>query len=328
MIVSKTPLRVSLFCGGSDMPWYYSKFGGNALSMAIDKYVYVSINRTPYTGVRTMYDQTEDAVDAEGLKNVIVRETLKKYEMPREVTVASVTDVRAHGAGLGSSSTFTVGLVAAVKRALIPDLDYFNPFYLAESAVDIEINRCGYAIGKQDQYAAAFGGVNFFRFKEDGEVTIRSPGALIDGAMELQKNLMLVYSGSSRSADDILRRQAAEALSDPDKLSRIKRNAERALEATYSLEHGDVLVVGQLLNDAWRDKKLSVSGMTDDRFDAIYDRAMEAGAVGGKLLGAGGGGFFLFYVEPDKQASVARAVSPCLVYPFSISLQGCQCYEI
>lgn len=299
--------------------------------MTIDKFVYVCLNYTPYTGIRTMYDETEDAVDAESLRSNIVRETLKYCNVSREVTISSMSDVRAHGAGLGSSSAFTVGLLAGLKRSMEPSIDYFNPFWLAETASKIEIEKCGYAIGKQDQYAAAWGGANLFVFQKDDTVDVVATDALSEGALKLSRNLLLVYSGKSRKADDILRRQASEAETDNEKMKRIQANADRAYEARVLLENERYDLIGELLHEAWEDKKKIVSGMTNNYFDDIYDRARKAGAVGGKLLGAGGGGFFVFYVKPEKQEEVVRAVtkcSSCLVYPFAYWPWGCETYEI
>jgi len=332
VITSKTPLRISFFSGGSDIESFYKHEHGAALSCTIDKYIYVSVNHTPHTGIRTMHDTVDDANHVDQLQNKIIRESLRLLGLGSEITISSIADVRPYGAGLGSSSAFTVGLLNALTLGVgETDMDAFR---LAEMACDVEINRCGYPIGRQDQYAAAIGGANLFAFQPEGEyafVEVLSSPALTAAMSDIEDKLILVYSGRSRSANDILQRQSEEIARDPAKMMLVRKNRDRAYKAKQFLESGQYDWFGELLHEAWEDKKNIVSGMTDDYLDRIYRDAREAGAIGGKLLGAGGGGFFLFYAPPEKRRDVLDAVvgqHPCLPYDFKFTQEGSFAQEV
>ena len=287
MIVSRTPLRISFFSGGSDMPSFFLKERGAALSVTIDKYIYVMMRKTPHLGIKTMYDTVEQTADIELMQHAITRESLKLYNIHNDITIASISDILSRGSGLGSSSAFTVGLLNCLANGNI------TREKLAQTAYNVERNLCGFPVGKQDQYAASYGGMNLFQFETDDVVTVRPVTHNVDSWEKLQENLLLVYSGRGRNANGILQKQAA-AMNDIDKFKLVQRNRDRAVAAANLFSAGLIDDFGALFHDAWMDKKGLAKDITDDYFDSIYDRALKAGAIGGKLLGAGGGGFFLF----------------------------------
>jgi len=321
MIISKTPLRISFFSGGSDMPTFYEKEQGAALSCTIDKYIYVCVHKTPHLGVKIMYDVIEETPDVEQMQHLITKEALTYFNISKEITVASISDILSRGSGLGSSSAFTVGLVNALASS---KWESASSRYLADIACQIEMDKCNYPVGKQDQYAAAFGGLNLFEFKKDGDVEV-TPITIGNATLnQLEDNLLLVYSGRGRSANSILQKQQ-KAMDDKEKFNLVRRSKNKAYIARDYLMQGDTDSFGALLHDAWMDKKAVATDITNEYFDNIYMKAINAGALGGKLLGAGGGGFFLFYVTADKKEQVLESISSnleCKVYDFKFTGYG------
>ena len=327
MIVSRTPLRISFFSGGSDMPAFYEQEVGAALSVTINKFIYVMVHKTPHLGIRTVYDTIEETQDVEQMQHIITKECLKYFDLNQELTIASISDILAKGSGLGSSSAFTVGLINALHSTMNSSV-VGSRYFLANTACEIEMNKCKYPVGKQDQYAAAYGGFNLFEFNKDGTVNVNNFHIDKDVLTNLENNLMLVYSGKGRSANSILQKQKA-AMSDKQKFELVKRSRNKAYVAQQLLVDGKVDDFGNLLHEAWMDKKGVVSDITADYFDTIYDTAMKNGALGGKLLGAGGGGFFLFYVPEEKQALVKeqlllKSMYQCAIYDFNFVDHGSQ----
>lgn len=321
MIVTKTPLRISFFSGGSDIKSFYEKEDGAALSVTIDKYIYVLVHKTPHLGVKIMYDKIEETPDVETMQHEITKEALKYFNFTKEITVASISDILSRGSGLGSSSAFTVGLVNALASS---KWEVASQKYLADVACEIEIDKCGYPIGKQDQYAAAYGGMNIFQFKKDGEVNVNQVSIGRTNLEAFQQNLLLVYSGHGRSANSILQKQK-KAMEDKVKFNLVRQSRDKAYLGAKYLEKGLYDDFGALLHEAWMDKKQVVKDITQDYFDNIYTRARQAGALGGKLLGAGGGGFFLFYVNKNHRQDVIDAITgdtECKVYDFTFSYHG------
>jgi D-glycero-alpha-D-manno-heptose-7-phosphate kinase len=321
MLISKTPLRISFFSGGSDMPSFYKKEDGAALSATIDKYIYVIAHKTPHLGVRIMYDSVEEFSDVEQMHHLITKETLKYYNVSKEITLASISDILSKGSGLGSSSAFTVGLINAIASY---KWEIASKRYLADMACVIEMEKCGYPVGKQDQYAAAFGGFNLFEFHKNEEVSVHNLIIDKNHIYGLENKLLLVYSGRGRSANSILQKQQS-AMNDKDKFNLVKRSRDKAYTGRDYLVKGQLDDFGNLLHEAWMDKKGVVSEISQDYFDVVYDKAMKAGALGGKLLGAGGGGFFLFYVPEEKREDVIEEITTgteCKVYEFKFSGHG------
>ena len=321
MIISKTPLRLSFFSGGSDMPSFYNKEKGAALSVTIDKFIYVMVHKTPHLGIKIMYDSIEEFKDIEDMQHLITKEALKYYAIDKEITIASISDIVSKGSGLGSSSAFTVGLVNALSASR---WEISSRKYLADVACDIEMDKCKYPVGKQDQYAAAFGGFNLFEFEKNGNVEVNPVTIARKEISRLQDNMLLVYSGKSRSANSILQKQQ-NAMEDVDKFKLVRRTRDKAYTAAKYLTDGDFDSFGDMLHSSWMDKKDVVKDITNDYFDMVYTKAMVNGALGGKLMGAGGGGFFAFYVPKDKREAVIDAVTTdteCKIYDFTFYDHG------
>lgn len=304
------------------MPSFYKEDLGAALSVTIDKYIYVMTHKTSNMGVKLMYDQVEEFPDVESMQSNITSETLKYFNINKEIIVGSMSDIPSKGSGLGSSSAFTVGLVNALAR--YSNVDHLHAGHLAECACTIEMEKCGYPVGKQDQYAAAYGGLNLFQFAKDSVILYDTKKIDPFTLKRLENNLILVYSGKGRSANSILQKQSA-AMSDKDKLNLVKRSRDKAYIALGHLIDRDLDSFGALLNEAWMDKKDVVKEITSDYFDDVYDRAIKAGSLGGKLLGAGGGGFFVFYVSQEKKQDVIREIESnglCKAYDFNFTYEG------
>lgn len=315
MIVTRTPLRISFFSGGSDMPSFYEREDGAALSVTINKFVYVFAHHTQYTGVKCMYDDVEEHHDLDLMQHAITREALKYFGINKEIAVASISDIFAKGSGLGSSSAFTVGITKALStlRAEVTARDQ-----LAEIACNIEMERCGYPVGKQDQYAASFGGMNLFKFKKNGNVNVETIDISKPSLKRLQEKLLLVYSGRGRDANNILQKQQ-KAMVTAEKFNLVKNSRDKAYAALEYINSNDLDSFGNMLHESWLDKKRVCEDITQDYFDVVYENAIKAGAVGGKLLGAGGGGFFIFYVDENKREKVSKAITTgtdCKIYDF------------
>ena len=320
MIITKTPLRISLVGGGTDIPEFYQRHGGAVISMAIDKYIYVMVNKKFDGGVRVSYSITENVNECEELKHDIVRETLKMFNVFDGIEIVSVADIPGGGSGLGSSSSFAVGLNYALQRYTQRSTNY-HPSVFADSSYMVERELCGHPVGKQDHYAAAYGGFRYYEFNKDDSVFV-SPIRLTNGKMdELQSKLMLFWVGKTRHANKILAEQARAIKEN----SAVEVNAcamyDCAINLHNDLINNDVSRVGQLLDKNWKLKKQLAMGITTKEIDIYYDMAMEAGAEGGKLCGAGGSGFLLFYAPVDKHKDIEQVLGLRRV-PFGINNIG------
>lgn len=297
MIITKTPFRISFAGGGSDLPSFYRREPGAVLSTSIDKYMYIAIH--PFfnqNDIQLKYSKTEMVSSIEDIKHPIFKEVLSKYNL-MGVDINSIADIPA-GTGMGSSSSFTVGLLNAVRAYLGK---YSSAGKLAEGACDIEINRLAQPIGKQDQYAAAFGGLNYITFYPDE--TVRVEKVLINPLVraQLEKNLLLVYVGGEHSANEILQQQAVATTSSEEKFLAQRRMVRLADDLRKSLQLSKIDDFGSILHEGWLLKRSLTKGISNGLIDQIYNEGMEAGALGGKLLGAGGAGFLLFYCPEQKQ---------------------------
>ena len=303
MIITKTPFRVSFAGGGSDMANFYEQHGGCVLSTSINKYCYLSIH--PYfdeNATLLKYSENELVTDISKIKHRIFNSVLNEYKVSG-VEISSTADVPG-GTGLGSSSTFTVGLLNTIAcyRG-----KFMSKGELAAKACDVEINKLGSPIGKQDQYAAAYGGLNFIRFNPDGSVSVE-PIVMQPGTYkELEKHLVMFYTGNTRSANSILKEQKKN-IDDAAKAENLKQMCHLAEQMKGALEQNDLSSFGKLLNDGWALKRTLASGISNPAIDEAYEIAMKNGALGGKLLGAGGGGFLLFFCEPEKQEQLRVAL--------------------
>ena len=307
MILVKTPLRLSFFGGGSDLAAYYNQQPGFCLSTTIDQYMYTAVCETSYPGIRLVYSEIEQVEKLSELKHDRVREALKMMKVKSNIEISSYAQIPTKGTGLGSSSTYTVGLLNAL--ATLKDVP-MTKYDLAEAACDIEINKCNEPIGKQDQYAAAFGGFNSYTFTPE-HVDV-SP-VVISGSVlhQLNNNLLLFYTGVKRNASDILSEQSNNMKSQSDMVDRVQGMITLGQLALKSLYQGDVDDFGSLLGQAWNLKKSLSSNITNSSIDEWYWEALTYGALGGKIAGAGGGGFLLLYVPYAKQTNVIQAMERC-----------------
>lgn len=320
MIITRTPLRISLGGGGTDLPSYYREFGGFVLSAAINKYVYITINRTFFPGYLLKYSEMEVAESVEAIRHPLIREALRMHETPRRLEIVSIADVPA-GTGLGSSGTFLVGLLHALhayKRQPV------TAETLAREAVEIEMHRLGNPVGKQDQYIAAYGGLLCQDYLPNGEVVIR-PLRMSESALwELRDSLMLFFVGYTRAATDLLsdQRERSEKR-DPRMLDNLHFVKRLGLEIKDSLSAGDVKGLGELMHEHWMRKKARSSGMTNGRIDELYEIARKrGGATGGKLVGAGGSGFLLFHTNDRRRLRAAMAEADLSEMDFSFDFDG------
>lgn len=304
MIVSRAPLRFSLGGGGSDLPAYSRVHGGYVVSAAIDKYVYLTCNRRFYDSLRLAYSKTEIVDHARAVEHPIFREALDLLGIERGIELTSVAELPAQS-GLGSSSTFTVALLNALHTYR---REFVSSRQLAEEACHIEIDRLGEPIGKQDQYIAAFGNVTALTFDPDGSVHVEPVPVATDVLEELEGNLVVMYSGVEREARTVLSQQADVLRADRgvEDMHRIKALGH---EVYRLLTRGDVDAYGEILDEHWQRKRRLAGSMTDATLDAHYEAARAAGAIGGKLMGAGGGGFFMFYVRAADRRRLLEAMA-------------------
>jgi hypothetical protein len=303
MIITKTPFRVSFCGGGSDMANFYEKYGGCVLSTSINKYCYISIH--PYFNENQTllkYSENELVDSSDQIKHRIFRQVLTDMGV-HGVEISSTADIPG-GTGLGSSSTFTVGLLNTLNCY---NGKFVSKDKLAKLACEVEIEKLGNPIGKQDQYGAALGGLNFIKFNQDGSVS-HEP-ILMEGKTykELQKNLLMFYTGTTRSANTILAEQTKNITSE-DKAKNLLKMCGLAKDMKVALENNDISSFGRILDEGWQLKKELASGIANPAIDEAYEIAMKNGALGGKLLGAGGGGFLLFYCEEEKQDQLKKAI--------------------
>ncbi len=303
MIITKTPFRVSFCGGGSDMADFYREFGGCVLSTSINRYMYISIH--PYFDEKKTalkYSRTEIVENLDEIQHTIYKQVLKDMDI-HGVEITSTADVPS-GTGLGSSSSFTVGLLHTLYCY---KGKYVEKTRLAEEACDVEINRLGSPIGKQDQYAAACGGLNFITFRKDDTVSVEPIIISPETLNALQENVVVYYTGLTHDANKILAEQKNNISDDAKKMNLI-RMCELARTMKHGLENNDLSDFGKILDEGWQKKRELASGIANGKIDEIYEVAMKNGAQGGKLLGAGGGGFLLFYCEKYKQKKLEEAL--------------------
>jgi D-glycero-alpha-D-manno-heptose-7-phosphate kinase len=305
MIISRTPLRMSFVGGGSDLPAYYRRFGGAVLSTAVDKYVYVSVNRKFDGGIRLAYSKTEEVERLDQIEHRLLRATFEMLGVRGGVEVTTTADIPSRGTGLGSSSAFTVGLIQVMEAYLGRHASAQD---LSERSCHVEIDLCGEPIGKQDQYAAAYGGLNLIEFRPDDSVQVSPVIMQRDIKTLLESQIAIFYTGITRSASDILKDQAHDLSSNLEKQSALKRMVELAYVTRDELSRGNLDSFGAILDENWSLKRQLSGGISGGSVDDWYDAAMGAGALGGKLLGAGAGGFLMFYAPSDRHPDIAQAL--------------------
>ena len=291
--------------GGSDLPSFYQKFGGAVVSTAINKYVYVTVNKKFDNRVRVSYSKTEEVDHASQVEHQIVRACLEKLGIPGGVEITSIADIPSQGTGLGSSSSFTVGLLHC--------LNAYNGRYVSRSdlgrdSCHIEIEICGERIGKQDQYAAAYGGFNFIRFEPDDTVVVEPVICGKPAFLELQGRLLMFYTGLTRRASSILSNQSDVLDSQTAAQDTMRRMVDLAHTLHEELRRENLDAMGDILHQSWLLKRNLTSGISSGQIDNWYERARAAGALGGKILGAGGGGFLLLYARPEDHGAIEAAL--------------------
>lgn len=320
MVISRTPLRVSFVGGGTDLPSYADEHGGAALSTSIDQYIYVVVSERFEDSLRVSYSKTEIVDRVDDLQHELVREALKLAGLRRKIEIVTIADVPSQGTGLGSSSAVTVGVLNALfafQGVLKSGAE------LARAASHIEIDILGKPIGRQDQYATALGGLRLLRFDSGGEVRAELLPLKSDAAEVLERNLLMFYTGRQRAAATILdsvNKQIGTLASTSKSLDRMR---DLALELFQGLGNGaSPEIVGEALHENWELKRGLHESVSNGYLDELYQRARSHGALGGKVLGAGGGGFLMLYVEEDRRPAVRRALSELRELRFRFEREG------
>lgn len=321
MVISKTPLRISFFGGGTDYPDHVRQFGGAVLSTSINKYVYLTVNKISEISqykYKVTYSKLEHCQSLDELHHPSVRACLRFMDLTEGIEIHTMSDLPAQ-TGLGSSSSFTVGLLNALygyKGKVMPALD------LAHEAIYVEQKLIGEKVGYQDQCAAAVGGLNYFEFKQDGSISYK-PVVMPEERKKIFKgSLMLFYTGVQRFAEDVLKEQIENT--QKGRLTKELDNIREMVDKGFSIltSDRDLNEFGELLHEAWLSKKSLSASISNPFLDTIYEKAKGAGALGGKLLGAGGGGFFLFYAESSRQAAVRKALKDYQEISFDFDQDG------
>jgi len=310
---------MSFVGGGSDLPVFYRRFGGAVVSTAINQFVYVTINKKFDDRIRVSYSRTEEARSVDRIKHPLVREAMKLLGITGGIETTSIADIPARGTGLGSSSSFTVGLLHALHAYAER---HASAEQLAREACEIEIQLCGEPIGKQDQYAAAFGGLNFIQFNQDDSVIIEPIICRRQTVEQLQSHTLTFYTGITRSASGILQHQQSAMASERKKQKVMQKMVDLARQLRLDLQQNRADAFGEIIHEGWMLKKSLTSGISTDLIDEWYRKARKAGAVGGKLLGAGAGGFLMLYAPPDRHDAIARALGGLRRMDFRFEQQG------
>ncbi len=321
MIIARSPLRISLGGGGTDLPSYYEKKEGFLISAAIDKYVYIILHKTFDGKIKLKYSKYEDAEKIDDIQHKIFKATMRKLNIPDNCSleICSMADIPA-GTGLGSSSTFTTALLKALHQY---KGDIIGTRALAEEACDIEMNMLGEPIGKQDQYIAAFGGITCMEFARDGYVNVYPLSLKSETLYDLEDNLMLYFTGFSRSASSILKEQDdGSKKDDSDMIKNLDFVKELGLNSKAAFEKGDLRKFADIMNTHWEYKKKRSGSMSNPQIDEWYEYALKNGAMGGKMIGAGGGGFLMFYTENKTALRAAMAKTGMSEVRFRFEMQG------
>jgi D-glycero-alpha-D-manno-heptose-7-phosphate kinase len=320
MIITRSPLRITLGGGGTDLPSYYREHGGFLIAAAIDKYVYVTVMRPFVPGIFLKYSQLEHVDGVDNVHHPIIREAVRMMEFRTpQIEVTTLADIPA-GTGLGSSGSFTTALLKALyahRRRLL------HPSELAELACEIEIDKLKEPVGKQDQYIAAYGGVTCFTFERDGRVRAEPLRVGMETLFNLEDDLLLFFTGFSRSAGSILTDQKERTeKSDADILANLHYVKDLGLRSRAALEKGDTAEFGALMHEHWEHKKRRSGGMSNPHIDEWYALGLRHGALGGKLVGAGGGGFLMFYAEDHRRLRAAMAKAGLEEVRFRFDFEG------
>ncbi len=316
MIIVQTPLRVSFFGGGTDFRSFYEVEGGCVLSSAIDKYIFITIKKRFDQRLRIGYTRTELVESVGEVQHELIRETLRKTGISRGVEVTTMGDIPSAGSGLGSSSTVTVGALHAMYTFLG---EIVPAERLAREACQVEIDILGKPIGVQDQYIAAYGGLRFMEFTPEGQVRCERIELAPELQRRLNESLLLFFTGVTRRADSILDEQQRNI---NHRLAILREIKQMAYTARDELRASHLESIGRLLHEGWQLKKQLASQISNGALDEMYQAARQAGALGGKITGAGGGGFLLLYCPPERREAVRNALKPLQELPFQLEMDG------
>jgi len=319
MIISRTPYRVSFFGGGTDYPDWYLRHGGQVLSTTIDKYIYITCRYLPPFfdhKIRLAYSRVETCQSVEELNHPAVKEILKYFQITNGLEIHYDGDLPARS-GMGSSSAFSVGLINALYKLLGEEVDSHK---LALDAIHVEQDLIGESVGSQDQVNAAYGGFNHIEFSQSGSIVVNPVDTTPERLILLSQNLMLFYTGIVRTAETVSVTYATNTEQNSTQLEAINKITNEAIDVVTS--NKEIEQFGELMHQSWLEKKKLSSLVSNTRVDRLYQLSREAGAVGGKLCGAGGGGMMLFYVPRNKQHDVMQALSSFLHVPFEFTSVG------
>ena len=320
MIITRSPLRISLGGGGTDIPSYYEKYGGVLIAAAINKYVYVNVMRPFTEGIYLKYSKIEKISRVDQVQHPIIQQALQELNLKTpQIEITTLADIPS-GTGLGSSGSFTTALLKALfshyRRGI-------HTKELAELACDIEINRLKEPIGKQDQYISAFGGITEFTFKKDGTVLSKPLNISIDATHDLEDNLLLFYTGLSRSAGAILKDQVTKSQSgDKSMIENLHFIKDLGIQSKQALLEGNTRLFGELMNVHWERKRARSEGMSNEFINGAYEYALKNGAIGGKVVGAGGGGFLMFYASDNEKLRLAMIEKGLQEVRFKFEFEG------
>jgi D-glycero-alpha-D-manno-heptose-7-phosphate kinase len=316
VIIVQTPLRISFFGGGTDFPSFFMEEGGCVLTSAIDKYIFVSVKERFDTKLRVGYTQTEMVDDVDELQHELIRESLRLTGIHSSLEVTTMGDIPSEGSGLGSSSTVTVGALHAMYTYLG---EIVTAERLAREACNIELDVLKKPIGIQDQYIAAYGNLRYFEFQPDGQVKVEKVNLELETRRALNDGFLLFFTGVSRRADHILKEQKENI---KDRITVLREIKQMVYQARQVLAQGDLDTFGRLMHESWKLKKSLAGSITNSAIDDMYELARRNGAIGGKITGAGGGGFLLLYVPYEKQLSVRKALCGLRELPFQLASDG------
>lgn len=305
MIVSRTPLRISFAGGGSDINWFYRQNKGVVVSSAINKYIYITVNKKFDNKIRASYSSTEIAHKASQLKHELIRECLNFLKIDGGIEITSISDIPSEGTGLGSSSSYTVGLLHALHAF---KGEFVSAQKLAEEACAVEIDVLKKPIGKQDQYIAAFGGLQYIQFNPDESVFVDPIICDNKTKRKLNENLLMFYTGLTRSADNILKNQKSAVLKSDAKFEKMKQMTFLADDVREAFSKNNLRRFGAILDESWSLKRQLSDGISNKDIDSWYKVAKAKGALGGKITGAGGGGFLVLYAPKSKHADITSSV--------------------
>ncbi len=321
MLIVKAPLRISIGGGGTDLPSYYSQFGATFISAAINKYIYISLHKIFVPDFIIKYSEMERVLKIDEIKHPLVRECLREVDIGNGIEISSFADIPA-GTGLGSSGTFTVALLKALYTYSGVRHDAMS---LAEKACEIEINRLNSPVGKQDQYISAVGGLTRFTISMDGKVSAEPMQMAEADRIDLEEHLLLFFTGYSRSASNILQEQDSATKKDDSKMiDNLHFTKELGIEIGKALETGRIDEFGRLMNVHWEHKRTRSKSMSNGKIDEWYDLAMKNGALGGKLIGAGGGGFLMFLADDKRRLRKTMREAGLVDVPFNFDRLGAQ----